>query len=159
MERRVGPGADIVQGEGFICCVPQSSLGGCEEWGITLRDRLKLSGCELQGQTEATCWNNCTEPIRGSDGTQFRPGVLRNQTLNVWVPQLYRVLPFVYREDSEWLGVNFLRFWPVRGQWSSVLPVSSFDVTFPPNSSPPLRPRILWLTNQISATFSGYEAS
>ena len=66
-----------------------------------------------QGFSEATCWNNCTERVRGSDGTQFPPGVTRNETLNVWVPQLYRVLPFVFREDTQWLGVNFQRFWPV----------------------------------------------
>ena len=66
-----------------------------------------------QGVTNATCWNNCSEPVRGSDGTQFPPGVQQADKLEVWVPQLYRPLPFVHREDVEWLGVRFLRFWPV----------------------------------------------
>ena len=65
------------------------------------------------GATEATCWHNCTERVRGSDGTQFRPGVGRDERLTVWVPQLYRALPLVFREDVEWLGVKFLRFWQV----------------------------------------------
>ncbi|GAX79808.1 hypothetical protein CEUSTIGMA_g7248.t1 [Chlamydomonas eustigma] len=63
------------------------------------------------GFSSVTSWNNCTEYVHGSDGTQFHPGVKRDEALPIWVPQLYRTMPLVYVQDVEWLGVQFLRFW------------------------------------------------
>lgn len=69
----------------------------------------------FQGLTQSRCWNNCSERVRGSDGTQFRPGVTRDQALEVWVAALFRSERFVFEEEVTWQQVKFLRYGPVSG--------------------------------------------
>lgn len=66
----------------------------------------------FEGLTEVRCWNNCSLPVRGSDGNQFHPGISRDERLPVWVAPLFRSEDFIYREDVSWGGIDFLRFGP-----------------------------------------------
>ena len=63
-----------------------------------------------KGLKVLTCWNNCTEIVQGTDGTQFQPGVGRQDKLQVWAAPLFRSIHLVFLEDIEWLDVNLLRF-------------------------------------------------
>jgi hypothetical protein len=44
-----------------------------------------------QGLQEVTCWNDHTEVVTGaSDGLQFQAGLTKNDSLHVFVPELFR---------------------------------------------------------------------
>lgn len=48
------------------------------------------------GVKEITSWKfPYIEPIRGTDGTQFKPGLTFKDALCVWVPQLFRSMKFI----------------------------------------------------------------
>lgn len=64
-----------------------------------------------KGLTVLTCWNNCTEFVQGTDGTQFPPGVTRHDRLPVWTAQLFRSIHLIFLQEVEWLKVRLLRFW------------------------------------------------
>lgn len=48
--------------------------------------------------------------INGTEGTLFHPGVSRNDTLYVFVDQLFRSGFFTYQKDVEQFGIKLYRF-------------------------------------------------
>ena len=48
--------------------------------------------------------------INGTEGTLFHPGVSRNDTLYVFVDQLFRSGYFTYQKDVEQYGIQLYRF-------------------------------------------------
>lgn len=53
--------------------------------------------------------NRCNQ-IRGTDGSQFHPGVKRTQVLSVFSPQVCTSLYIKYKEDTEVRGIQLFRF-------------------------------------------------
>ena len=42
------------------------------------------------GRTEVSCWNKHKEAVRGSDALQFAPGLTAEDSVHVFVPELFR---------------------------------------------------------------------
>ena len=64
-------------------------------------------------------WNNLTQiegiwketvPVKGTDATQFAPGVTKDQILEAFVSDLLRPVTFVYDKNIDLYGVTLLRF-------------------------------------------------
>lgn len=53
--------------------------------------------------------NRCNE-IRGTDGSQFHPGVTRDQTLNIFSPMICTSIFIKYKEDTSAEDIPLLRF-------------------------------------------------
>ncbi|KAG2451781.1 hypothetical protein HYH02_003559 [Chlamydomonas schloesseri] len=65
------------------------------------------------GWSNVTSWGpNCTERVRGTDAFQFRPGLQRNESLRVWITELFRSAALLYRGDVELHGIKLFRFEP-----------------------------------------------
>lgn len=73
-----------------------------------------LAQVELdQGYSTVTSWP-CPEPVYGTDAFQFRPCLTEQDSLRVWVSELYRSASLVVQKTLELYGVTLLRYWPVR---------------------------------------------
>eukprot|EP00198_Chlamydomonas_reinhardtii_P008572 XP_001697909.1 predicted protein [Chlamydomonas reinhardtii] len=65
------------------------------------------------GWVNVSSWGpNCTEKVRGTDAFQFRPALQRNESLRVWITELYRSAVLLYKGDVELHGVKLYRFEP-----------------------------------------------
>ncbi len=62
-----------------------------------------------QENTTVTVWQS-DEPVRGTGGTQFAPGVTTSETLVVWVSELLRAVDFVFAKETQVEGIDLLRF-------------------------------------------------
>ncbi|MCH8907703.1 MAG: CD36 family protein [Candidatus Heimdallarchaeota archaeon] len=62
-----------------------------------------------RGNTTITVWNE-DEVVRGTDASQFAPGVSSDDVLTAWVAELLRVVTFEYQEDAEIYDIDLLRF-------------------------------------------------
>jgi hypothetical protein len=65
-----------------------------------------------QGRTEVKSWP-CPEPVRGSDATQFKPGLTAGDRLTVWVGDIFQSADLVVNSSTELHGVKLLRYWLV----------------------------------------------
>lgn len=52
------------------------------------------------------------EPVEGSDGIQFRPGLKSGDVVRVWAPEMYRSAALTTNTTADLEGVNLLRFRP-----------------------------------------------
>lgn len=63
--------------------------------------------------TEVTCWaEGHVERVRGTDAAQFRPGLKLNDSVHVWVGDLYRATRLIAAEEVVANGVPLLRLRP-----------------------------------------------
>lgn len=58
------------------------------------------------------------EPVQGSDGVQFRPGLKSGDKVNVWAPEVYKSATLITNTTVDLDGVNLLRFRPDLAQGS-----------------------------------------
>lgn len=76
---------------------------------------LRLPALQIEadhGHTEVKSWP-CPEPVRGSDATQFRPGLTAADRLTVFVGDMYQAADLVVNSTVELHGVKLLRYWLV----------------------------------------------
>ncbi|PNH05401.1 hypothetical protein TSOC_008337 [Tetrabaena socialis] len=65
------------------------------------------------GWAQVSSWGpHCAEAVRGTDAFQFRPGLSRQDSLRVWITELYRSSALLYDSDVDLHGVRLLRFVP-----------------------------------------------
>ncbi|KAL4431087.1 hypothetical protein ABPG75_006343 [Micractinium tetrahymenae] len=63
--------------------------------------------------TEVTCWaEGHVERVHGTDAAQFRPGLKLNDSVHVWVGDLYRATQLIAAEEVNANGVPLLRLRP-----------------------------------------------
>jgi hypothetical protein len=70
----------------------------------------KVGQCvEYNGQRKINLWN---EPVKvgGTDGTQFAPGVTKDDTLEVFSLDMMRVVEMEYDKEVELYDINLLKF-------------------------------------------------
>jgi lysosome membrane protein 2/scavenger receptor class B protein 1 len=51
--------------------------------------------------------------VRGTDATQFKPGLTADDRLTVWVGDIFQSADLVVNKSTELHGVKLLRYWPV----------------------------------------------
>eukprot|EP00878_Enallax_costatus_P020433 GHUV01021604.1.p1 GENE.GHUV01021604.1~~GHUV01021604.1.p1 ORF type:complete len:442 (+),score=77.42 GHUV01021604.1:509-1834(+) len=71
----------------------------------------KLWNVEVDhGYSQITSWP-CPETVRGTDATQFRPGLTENDKLTIYVGDLLQTRDLVVNRTVELLGIKLLRYW------------------------------------------------
>lgn len=67
---------------------------------------------EVDGYREVTSWPCGPVPVRGTDGFQFHPYLNVNETIGVWVPELFRTLWLAGQDHVTVEGVQLIHFRP-----------------------------------------------
>ena len=68
---------------------------------------------EWNGHTAIRSWRAPhVEPVKGSDGTQFRPDLKSGDSITVWAPELFRSASMTANSTASLEGVSLLRFGP-----------------------------------------------
>lgn len=70
---------------------------------------------EDRGRTAITSWP-CPEFVRGSDASQFKPGLTPRDALTIFVADIAQPLRLVVNSTVELDGVELLRYWLVRAR-------------------------------------------
>ncbi|KAG2441772.1 hypothetical protein HXX76_003385 [Chlamydomonas incerta] len=93
---------------------PAGRRGGAGRKPRVFVNERKIWNIEREaGWSNVTSWGpNCTEKVRGTDAFQFRPGLQRNESLRVWITELFRSAVLLYKGDVELHGVRLYRFEP-----------------------------------------------
>eukprot|EP00803_Ostreobium_quekettii_P000329 evm.model.scf_1109.2 EVM.evm.TU.scf_1109.2 scf_1109:16382-23924(+) len=65
---------------------------------------------QLRGVSNVSSWNNHTEMVRGTDGAHFHPWMADNETMTVWVNELFRAVELSPIGSVEKDGVRLLRY-------------------------------------------------
>ncbi|CAD7701332.1 unnamed protein product [Ostreobium quekettii] len=64
----------------------------------------------LKGNGNVSSWNNHTEVVRGTDGARFHPWVKDNETVTVWMDELFRAVTLSPTASVHMDGIRLLRF-------------------------------------------------
>ena len=108
---------------------PQQGLGHGAAWAHLNRFASQRHLClftaginNISAIWDTEVWNNHTtikswqpphlEPVKGSDGTQFRPDLTAGDSVLVWAPELFRSASMTANSTASLEGVSLLRFRP-----------------------------------------------
>ena len=65
---------------------------------------------KFKGYMNVSAWNNHMEIVRGTDGSRFHPWIQDNDTLTVWVNELFRAIDLMPNKTTEMDGIRLRRY-------------------------------------------------